>query len=192
MLKRFILFFLAIPNKLLNGILLKYKNVDYHQKPKIRGRLRIFGRGRIVLGNHVEINSSLGSNPIGGDTTAIFSVAPGALIQIGDNTGISNATLFCKEKITIGSNVKIGGGVKIYDSDFHALDFMDRRDPKTDITKLAPVVIGNDCFIGAHSIILKGVQIGDRSIVGAGSVVTKSIPEGEIWGGNPAKLIRKL
>lgn len=46
-------------------------------------------------------------------------------------------------------------------------------------------------FIGAHSIILKGVTIGECAIIGAGSVVTKDVGDDEIWGGNPAKCIRK-
>lgn len=56
----------------------------------------------------------------------------------------------------------------------------------------APVVIEDNVFIGARSIILKGVTIGENSIVGAGSVVTRSIPSNQIWGGNPAKFIRNL
>ena len=55
-----------------------------------------------------------------------------------------------------------------------------------------PVEIREGAFVGAHCIILKGVTIGKEAIVGAGSVVTKSIPDGEIWGGNPAKFIRKI
>jgi acetyltransferase-like isoleucine patch superfamily enzyme len=55
-----------------------------------------------------------------------------------------------------------------------------------------PVVIRDGAFIGAHTIVLKGVTIGERSVVGAGSVVTKDIPDGEIWAGNPARFIRKL
>ena len=55
-----------------------------------------------------------------------------------------------------------------------------------------PVVIKDGAFIGAHCIILKGVSIGEKSVVGAGSVVTKSIPDGEIWAGNPAKFIRRI
>jgi len=39
---------------------------------------------------------------------------------------------------------------------------------------------------------MKGVTVGARSVIGAGAIVTKSVPPGEIWGGNPAKLIRKL
>ena len=65
-------------------------------------------------------------------------------------------------------------------------------DRKTDHPKTAEVKIGNNVFIGANTIVLKGVTIGDRSIIGAGSVVTKNIPEDEIWGGNPAKFIRKI
>lgn len=56
----------------------------------------------------------------------------------------------------------------------------------------SPVVIKDGVFIGAHCIILKGVTIGEKSIIGAGSVVTKSIPDGEIWAGNPAKFIRRI
>ncbi|WP_298453633.1 hypothetical protein [uncultured Prevotella sp.] len=46
--------------------------------------------------------------------------------------------------------------------------------------------------MGTNCIINKGITIGDRSIVAAGSVVVKSIPEDEIWGRNPAKLIKKI
>ena len=51
--------------------------------------------------------------------------------------------------------------------------------------------IGSDCWIGVGSTILKGVNIGDGSVIAAGSIVTKSIPSFEIWGGNPAKFIKK-
>lgn len=93
--------------------------------------------------------------------------------------------------IKILNNVKIGGTC-IYTSDFHSLNAEIRRS-KEDLQqrKTAPVTIGNDVFIGAHCIILKGVSIGDNSIIGAGSVVTKSIPSGEIWAGNPAHFIKK-
>ena len=51
--------------------------------------------------------------------------------------------------------------------------------------------IGNDVWIGVKAIIKAGVSIGDGAVIGAGSVVTKDVPAYEIWGGNPAKLIRK-
>lgn len=51
--------------------------------------------------------------------------------------------------------------------------------------------IGNNCFIGARSIILPGITIGDHAIVAAGSVVTKDVPANSIVAGNPAKVIRE-
>lgn len=58
-------------------------------------------------------------------------------------------------------------------------------------TKIAPVKIGNRVFVGAGTVILPGVQIGDDVIIGANSTVTKSIPNGCVYAGNPARLIRK-
>ncbi|NBS07295.1 MAG: hypothetical protein EBS69_07880, partial [Verrucomicrobia bacterium] len=55
-----------------------------------------------------------------------------------------------------------------------------------------PVKIGRGCFIGARSIILKGVTLGDRVITGAGSVVTKDIPAYSIAVGNPARIVRTI
>ena len=54
------------------------------------------------------------------------------------------------------------------------------------------VKIGNNVFIGAHSIICQPVTIGDDVVIAAGAVVTKDIPSGEVWGGVPAKFIRKV
>ena len=93
--------------------------------------------------------------------------------------------------ITIGAYSNLGGGVKVYDTDFHSLDSQVRLNGDTDI-KSRPVVIGKRVFVGGHSIILKGVTIGDDSVIGAGSVVTKNVPAGEIWAGNPARFIKKV
>jgi chloramphenicol O-acetyltransferase type B len=52
-------------------------------------------------------------------------------------------------------------------------------------------VVGNDVWIGVEALILPGIKIADGAVIGARSVVTKDIGPYEIWGGNPAKLIRK-
>lgn len=105
---------------------------------------------------------------------------------------MSNSTIVSHEQVIIDDFVMLGGSCKIYDTDFHSLDFDNRmKKPDPDI-KSKPVHIKQGAFIGAHSIILKGVTIGEKSIIGAGSVVTKSVPDGEIWAGNPAKFIRKV
>ncbi|MDA9100962.1 hypothetical protein N9J94_06850 [Planktomarina sp.] len=54
------------------------------------------------------------------------------------------------------------------------------------------ITIRSNAFIGAGSIVLGGLIIGKGSIIASGSVVTKSVPDHEIWGGNPANYIRKL
>lgn len=121
-------------------------------------------------------------------------VKENAILRIGDNSGMNGVMIYCSHKIIIGNNVKIGGGTRISDSNHHSLDYINRRDFDQDMlhTKTGPISIGDDVFIGANCIINKGITIGDRSIVAAGSVVVKSIPADEIWGGNPAKLIKKI
>lgn len=52
-------------------------------------------------------------------------------------------------------------------------------------------VIGNDVWLGAESLIMPGVKIGDGAVIAARAVVTKDVAPFEIWGGNPAKFIKK-
>ncbi len=122
-----------------------------------------------------------------------FVVHPGARIRIGDDCGISNATLNAFASIEIEDKVKLGGGCRIYDSDFHPIDATLRLAPDAILHTVSSAVrIERAAWIGAHSIVLKGVTIGRNSIVAAGAVVTKSIPPNEIWGGNPARPIRQI
>ena len=54
------------------------------------------------------------------------------------------------------------------------------------------VIIGDHVFIGMNTLIVNAVKIGDFAVIAAGSVVTKDIPAYELWGGNPAKFIKKI
>ncbi|MGA6838653.1 acyltransferase [Priestia megaterium] len=191
-LKNFIRKFLGLPNLVYNFVLLKYRHVVYGSNLNVVGRLFCVSNSKdgIKIGNNVSINSSRNANPIGGDTKTNLFAKGNAKIRIGNNVGMSNTTIFACESITVGNNVFIGGSVKIYDTDFHWLDYDKRVSEPDGLTK--PVVINDGVFIGAHTIILKGVTIGEKSVVGAGSVVTKNIPKGEIWAGNPARFIRKI
>lgn len=150
--------------------------------------------GECSIGNHLVMNNGVVGNPIGCFQPCTFFVDKGAKLIIGDNLGISQAALICHIGITIGNNVKIGGGACIYDTDFHSLDSKLRANSDTDfLNKVkSPVVIGDNVFIGTQSLILKGINIGENSIIGAGSVVTKDVPANEIWAGNPARFIREL
>ena len=182
----------GLPNRIYNTLIMKYRHVKHGNNFRINGRIHCVSNTAdgIVIGDDVSINSCLGSNPIGGDTKTILFAKGKGKIRIGDGCGISNATLFACDSITLGNQILVGGGTKIYDTDFHWLEFERRMSELGGET--SPIVIKDGAFIGAHCIILKGVTIGEKSIVGAGSVVTRSIPDGEIWAGNPAKFIRRI
>lgn len=130
---------------------------------------------------------------IDGSQSRIY-VAKNAKLHIGIMSGMTNTTIQCHQEIVIGDHVNIGAGCLIMDSNFHSTDWKDRLDRKRDIDnhKNAPVHIGDVVFIGARSIICKGVTIGDHSMIAAGSVVVKDVPANEIWGGNPARFIKKI
>lgn len=154
--------------------------------------LEISGNGKIVFGNNIQMNNGLLDNQIGYNTPCIFRAENGS-ITIGEDVGLSQTTMVAKDAdISIGNDVKIGGGVKIYTTDFHSLNFKERRNVEDDFRyrKSASITIEDDCFIGAGVIILKGVTIGARSVIGAGSVVVKSLPPDCIAAGNPCKVIK--
>ncbi len=90
------------------------------------------------------------------------------------------------EEIEIGNNVHITTGCVLLT---HYLTLNDNLFIKW---KKGHIKIEDNVFIGAKSIITKPVTIGRNSIVAAGSVVTKDIPPYEVWGGVPAKFIKKL
>ncbi len=175
---------------ILSGNGVDYKMITTNGIPFVS----VGGKGRCVIGNNFSMNNNLRGNPIGRVQRCILFVDNGAELIIGNNVGMSAAALVSKKSITIGNNVKIGGGVCIYDTDFHSLNPEIRKDKVQDTmnTNHSPVVIGDNVFIGAHATILKGVTVGNNSIIGACSVVTKSIPENEIWAGNPAQFIKMI
>ncbi|WP_229213983.1 acyltransferase [Dyadobacter psychrotolerans] len=150
--------------------------------------------GKMRVGRDLKMNNDVRSNPIGRPQKCTFFVDKGATLLIGNHVGISQAAIVCHQSITIGDNVKIGGGVCIYDTDFHSLDPMVRQNPSIDmqLKAKASIFIEDNVFIGAHSTILKGVHIGKNAVIGACSVVTKNIPDNQIWAGNPAKFIKNV
>lgn len=122
-----------------------------------------------------------------------ITTSPGSVLIIGDNVGMSNTVINCKSSITIGNNVKIGTGCMIMDSNFHSSDWRVRRtDRDIEDAVSKPVQICDDAFVGAQSIVCKGVTIGERSMIAAGSVVVSDIPADCIAGGNPCKVIKQL
>ena len=157
----------------------------FHGTPYVRRG----GRGSLIsIGRHFTAVSSISHNSFGIiQRVVIRTVRHGAKIVIGDHVGISGCTISAGASITIGNWVLIGSGVVISDGDAHPIDPEARRAGLGGGVK--PIVIGDDVFIGARAIILKGVTIGKGSVIGAGAVVAKDIPSYSIAVGNPAKVI---
>ncbi len=143
---------------------------------------------RILIGQKFVACSNPKNNSIGVFQKVILKTcAENAKIIIGNNVGISGAVISAMCSIKIGNNVLIGSGVLITDNDAHGIAVQHRNNPSKTIFK--EVIIEDSVFIGARSIILKGVKIGKGAVIGAGSVVSKNIPEYSICAGNPAKII---
>lgn len=149
-------------------------------------------RSNMSFGKNMALRSSVRSNPLGPTHPVILCTwKPGAVLQIGENFGMTGGAIVAANKIVIGNCVLVGANTTITDSDFHPLDPSLRgSNPQNAVT--SPITIGDNVFIGMNSTILKGVTIGKGSIIGAGSVVVKSIPEYTVAAGNPARVIRKL
>ncbi len=150
----------------------------------------------ISIGDHFILQSGNFRNALSRDWKACIQVDFGASLKIGDNVRMSDVVIWARQSIEIQSFTTFGGGVVIMDSNAHPIDYNLRRIDGTDEGKSAivhkPVVIEEDAFIGAFSIICKGVTIGARSIIAAGSVVVNSIPPDVIAGGNPCKVIKQI
>lgn len=147
----------------------------------------ILGRGEIEIGNGVRLS---------GKSALVFNnrVHSSPRLVIGDESYLGHdCRLLIAESVCIGRHALIAGGVSIADFDGHPLDAAARRHGGV-VTgdSVHPVVIGDDVWIGAGAIVLKGVTIGDRSVIGAGAVVTRDVPADVVVVGNPARIAQKL
>ena len=147
--------------------------------------------GSATIGERFAIRTGCGNTEVGLVGSRI-RVGPKGVLAIGDRVGMSNATIVCEESVEIGDDVFLGGGVQVFDTNFHSTDAFVRtssRETRADV-RTAPVRIGARAFLGANALVCKGVSIGDAAVVAAGSVVVCDIPDGETWGGNPARRIQ--
>ncbi|EAR27103.1 sugar O-acetyltransferase [Pseudoalteromonas tunicata] len=117
----------------------------------------------------------------------------GSHISIGDRTFINiNCTVLdapiAQGAVTIGADCLIGPNVQLL-AVSHAVNPAERLKKEN---FAAPIVIGNNVWIGAGVIVLAGVTIGDNSVIGAGSVVTKNVTANTLVAGNPAVKIRDI
>lgn len=164
----------------------------------VEAPVRLVGTPLIFAGRGGSVSIRAGARLISGwyangvspaHPCSIRTICEGAIISIGAGLKATGVTICARSRITIGDNVVIGSDALIVDSDFHAIEAAARRSGAAGQSEA--VVIGDDVFIGARSVILKGVTIGDGAVVGAGSVVTRCVPAGAVVAGNPAREVRR-
>lgn len=145
-------------------------------------------KNNITIGTNVDIFGRLTSSHNGKIEMHDFS-------KIGPNSQI-----IAVNKVVIGKDTAIANNVIIIDNNTHPLNPIDRRIMRhsshgSDLrmerhSANAPIIIGENVWIGSNVRICKGVNIGDNAIVAANSVVTKDVPANAIVAGNPAKVVK--
>ena len=161
-------------------VVLGFPIIDEHPKSEIH------------LGHRVVLCSRPSDTALGVSRPVILrTLSPRAEIRIGDDTGMSGTTVCAAVSVVIGRGCLFGADVMVVDTDFHPLGLEGRRYAREGVAS-APVHIGDNVFLGARTLVLKGVSIGDNTVVGAGSVVTRSLPADVIAAGNPVRVLRSL
>ena len=144
---------------------------------------------RMVIGDGVQINSAVRSNPMGCFQPCVLrTLAPGAVLELGAGVGLSGTVIVAGKEIVVGEGTIFGAGAMVFDTDFHFSQ--GEWGWGYDCARGAKAIrIGRGCFIGARALVLKGVTLGDRAVVGAGAVVTQDVPTGAVAVGNPARIL---
>ena len=122
----------------------------------------------------------------------LATLAPGASIRIEQGCGLSGSSVCAVKSVVIEEKTGLGVNTSIYDTDFHSVDRTAERPESIGDARAKSVKIGRRAWVGANSLILKGVSIGEGTVIGAGSVVITDVEEFAIAAGNPAKVIRKI
>jgi acetyltransferase-like isoleucine patch superfamily enzyme len=142
-------------------------------------------KGRLVLGRGVRV--SIGANCRIGKRVLITGHGQ---VTVGNDTLLNGCWIGCEQKVDIGSFCLISD-CDIADTAFHNLPPRLRHEPPT-ARAVAPVRIGDNVWVGARSIVLKGVTIGDHSVVGAGTVVREDVAPRVVVAGNPAVVVKQF
>lgn len=118
-------------------------------------------------------------------TNCIINMSNGGYLSIGDNTFLNDFVLInVRKKINIGKNVCIGQGTKLYDHDHcygEKIGFKEKE-----------IIIGDNTWIGANVIILRGTVIGKNCVIGAGTIVKTNLPDNTILVNKKKDILRRV
>jgi acetyltransferase-like isoleucine patch superfamily enzyme len=143
--------------------------------------LEALREGRLEVGAHALLEPN------------VWIAAPGdARVRIGAGTFLNMGVMIAaQELVEIGDHCMLANGCCVSDAS-HRYDDPDRPVPWQGFTSKGPTRIGDNCWLGAHTVVTSGVTIGERCVIGANSVVTKDVEPYSIVAGAPARLIRQI
>lgn len=177
--------------------LLRLRGVRVASTVRIHGAVhaQMAKKSSICLGDNVVLNAKSNRNTLEArGPTLLKTIRPSAKISIGRDSGLTSVTISSGSSVDIGNRVLVGAGVLITDCDHHPVattaELPRRFAGLPPASSDRPVIICDDAFIGARTIILKGVTIGEGAVIGAGSVVTGNIPPYSVAAGNPCVVKR--
>lgn len=155
----------------------RYRRLELGAGVRIVGRLKLSGGTRLVLGDRVRVRQ-------------VVRVNGGGTVVVGADSLLNGCWILASDTVELGDHCLVSD-CGITDNDFHNLDPAQRHDPPLPQTR-RPVVIGRNVWLGARSLVLKGVRIGDHSVVAAGAVVRAEVPPAVVVSGNPAVVVKHL
>ena len=154
---------------------LRYPRLQLGDDVEIRGRVRLRRGVRVTVGERTRLNK------------LVRFAGPGE-VRIGADCLLNATWIGSWTTVEVGDRCLLSD-CELMDNDFHNLPPQLRHAPATPLTR-APITVGENVWIGAHALVLKGVRIGRDSVVGAGTVVRTDVPDGVVVVGNPQQIVK--
>jgi acetyltransferase-like isoleucine patch superfamily enzyme len=157
------------------------RRAEVGTRVRVRGRPAVTAAGRIVIGERVQLVSTIATLELVAEEQGVLEIGPRSLVNFG-------CSLVATERVSIGAHCHIGPYTMMLDNDFHRVE----PERRLERPPSRPIVIEDNVWIGARVIVMAGVTVGRDACVGAGSVVTTDVPPRTLVAGVPAKVIREL
>lgn len=154
---------------------LKYPRLTLGRDVQIRGRIRLRRGVTVVIGDRCRLNK------------LVRFAGPGT-VTVGPDSLLNGSWIGCWTTVTIGAGSLLSD-CELVDNTFHNLDPVRRHEPPSPSTR-APITVGENVWVGAGAVVLKGVTIGRDSVVGAAAVVRSDVPERVVVIGNPHQIVK--
>ena len=155
-------------------------NITMGKIVQISPSSKISNRGKFKIGNNVCVHSD-----------SRFEIRSGGDLEIGDNCDFNvQNRIEVSTRVIIGSNVITGPWVYISDAN-HCYEDITHPIKDQGFVSKGPLVIKDNCWIGAHSTIVGNITIGKGCVIGANSVVVKDVPNYSVVAGAPAKILKQ-